>query len=348
MGSSQSSHELYDSYVESKFNDLSGKVVAITGTSPGSLGYHLAKAAVAKNAKCVLLLNRQSERAVKAEEDIKEGSSSETTVKTITTDLLSFASVREASAEVNKIAQENGGLDVLACNAGIMASADKRSDDGHDVQMQANQLSQYLLSKLCMKSLEQAASARGEARVVTHSSSARFNNSVDGMKDLESKYFQKCEAGSLGGDGQTAPWARYHQTKLANSAFAMALHDKLQEKGSKVKALSCDPGLSATNLQTSAEKGGMMLKALMFAAPLFGAPQSPADGSLDIGMCCFGPDSNSGDFYMPSRAFGAVGDPKKSISGGVPIKDGSETETVSEQNKKVVMEECEKLFGTIF
>jgi FlaA1/EpsC-like NDP-sugar epimerase len=68
MGSSHSSETLYDSYVESKFDDLTGKVVAITGTTSGSIGYHLAKAAVAKNAKCVILLNRQSDRSVKSEE----------------------------------------------------------------------------------------------------------------------------------------------------------------------------------------------------------------------------------------------------------------------------------------
>ena len=68
MGSSHSSEALYDSYVESKFDDLTGKVVAITGTTSGSIGYYLAKAAVAKNAKCVILLNRQSGRSVKSEE----------------------------------------------------------------------------------------------------------------------------------------------------------------------------------------------------------------------------------------------------------------------------------------
>ena len=68
MGSSHSSETLYDSYVESKFDDLTGKVVAITGTTSGSIGYYLAKAAVAKNAKCVILLNRQSDRSVKSEE----------------------------------------------------------------------------------------------------------------------------------------------------------------------------------------------------------------------------------------------------------------------------------------
>ena len=73
MGGSQSkvtSQKLYDSYIKdaTKLDDLSGKVVAITGTSPGSIGFYIAEAAVKKNAKLVLLLNRQSERSVKADQ----------------------------------------------------------------------------------------------------------------------------------------------------------------------------------------------------------------------------------------------------------------------------------------
>jgi len=257
--------ELFDSYIASdeKIGDLSGKVVAITGTTTGSLGYFVAKAAVAKNAKLVLLLNRQSDRSTKTEEDVKEGAPAGTTVKTVNIDLLSFDSVKQAAEEVNKIAAANGGLDVLCCNAGIMARMDERTQDGFDVQMQANQLSHYLLTKLCMSSLEDAASSRGEARAVFHSSSARKFG-----PDLDPKHFEKCEPGTLGGDNASmcmqamnmkeGPWTRYHQSKLANAAFAMALHDKLQEKGSKVKSLACEPGWSHSNLQLAAiENGGM-------------------------------------------------------------------------------------------
>lgn len=272
---------------------------------------------------------------------IKEGAGPGTTVLTITTDLLSFDSVRNAAAELNKIAQQNGGLDVLACNAGVMAMPDKRSSDGYDIQMQANQLSHYLLTKLCMESLESAAAARGEARVVYHSSSAR-----NGLpSDLDPKFFQICDAGSLGGDDKmTAPWERYHQSKLANSAFAMALHDKLTEKGSKVKAFACDPGAAATNLQSSAENSGCLFSAMMSCAAPMGYVQSPADGCLSIGVCCFGPEANSGDLYMPSKKGGMTGPPKKSVSGGELVVK-NESQTVSEVNKKLVLEECERVFG---
>lgn len=71
MGGTQSTvtdRKLYDSYVnDSKLSELSGKVVAISGTSPGSIGYYIAAAAAARNAKCILLLNRPSERSAKAE-----------------------------------------------------------------------------------------------------------------------------------------------------------------------------------------------------------------------------------------------------------------------------------------
>ena len=64
---------LFDSYVSSdKLGDLSGKVVAITGTSPSSIGYHLAEAAVRKGADRVILLNRRSTRSARAEEGERE------------------------------------------------------------------------------------------------------------------------------------------------------------------------------------------------------------------------------------------------------------------------------------
>lgn len=339
--------DLYDSYIASddKLSDLSGKVVAITGTTTGSLGYFVAKAAVAKKAKHVILLNRESSRSAKTETDVKEGASEGTTVQTIPIDLLSFDSVKKAAAEVNKVADKNGGLDVLCCNAGIMAMEDKRTDDGFDLQIQANQLSHYLLMKTVLPSLEKATESRKESRIVFHSSSARYG------KDLEAKYFEKCEPGTLGGDGASdfsqmmfgkgGSWTRYHQSKLANSAFIMALHDKLQEKGSKVKAISCEPGWAHSNLQTNAIKEGTMSNGFAKVGAYVG--HSAADGSLGCVMACFAPDANSGDFYMPDSMGGMRGAPFKSIVGGKPFK--TEKESLSEKNKKTIIESCEKAFG---
>ena len=54
-----------------------------------------------------------------------------------------------------------------------MALAAKATKDGYESQMQTNHLSHFLLTSLLLPSLEKAASASGEARIVNHSSGAR-------------------------------------------------------------------------------------------------------------------------------------------------------------------------------
>ena len=125
------------------------------------------------------------------------------------------------------VAQElDEGIDVLCCNAGIMAIHDEATKDGYDVQMQVNHLSHFLLAKELMPLLEKAAAKRHRARIITHSSSARFSPANMSGK-LAAKYFGK-NGGDLGGDGGWGRWMRYHQTKLANAVFAAELDRRLR------------------------------------------------------------------------------------------------------------------------
>lgn len=115
--------------------------------------------------------------------------------------------------------------------------------------MQVNHLSHFLLVKEIYPLLQKAEEVDGEARIVTHSSIARDSPRTR----LKAKYLGK-NGGNLGGNGNSmifggARWQRYHQTKLANVVFVRALHNKFQEKGSKIKAMSAHPGLAATSLQ---------------------------------------------------------------------------------------------------
>lgn len=346
MGSSQSkatSIALYNSYVNepTKLNDLSGKVVAITGTSPGSIGYYIAEAAVKKNASVVILLNRVSPRSAAAEISLKEVAGPNTTIETIPIDLLRLGSVTEASEKVNAIASKNGGLDVLACNAGIMAMDDDRTQDGFNLEVQADHLSHAKLTKECMESLKQASESRGEARVVFQSSSARFGTA------LESKYFKKCEPGTLGGNGAAGPWGRYHQAKLANSCFAMGLYDLLRETPSysKIKPVGCEPGYATTNLQNSSKNTGFFVQFMLNLSHWLGGSHSPPDGSLSASLACFGPNVEGGDFFLPGGRFNLAGAPVKSISMGKPLVKGKESETVNESNKRTVMEATLEAFG---
>ncbi|KAL9186210.1 hypothetical protein ACHAXT_005448 [Thalassiosira profunda] len=345
------SEELYDSYLadEALLPSLAGKAVAITGTTSG-LGFALARCAVVKGASLVLLLNRSSERATKSEADLKgylkDGAG--TVVKTIDCDLMKLESVRKAAEKVNE-AVKSGGLHVLCLNAGIMAFDDDRTGDGFEVQMQTNMLSHFLLTSLVYPSVKKAAEKDGEARIVSHSSSAR-----EMVKGLEAKYFEKSDANTLGGQsawfisqmfGKEGPWKRYGQTKLANSAFAMALHVKLKESGSKVKSLACEPGFSVTELQNTKGMAGVM-GTLMKVTP----KQSAADGSLNACMACFSPKAESGDLYAPKK--GLTGKPVKTVAGGVRQKTGwigaTDKTTCDPTQQKLVWEACEKALGIEF
>lgn len=232
---------------------------------------------------------------------------------------------------------------MLANNAGVMAFRDTRTKDGYEVQMQTNHLSHVLLSSLLMPELEMAGESRGEARIAFHSSSARDLPA----RNLKPAHFQKCEPGTLGGDdisttwefisGFEGPWGRYHQTKLANVAFAMALHERLQERNSKVKVTAADPGLAASNLQVRSVSDGLMSTG--FANFIFSnnRGQSAGDGACPIILCCFGAETDSGDFYHPVNH--SKGEPFKSISRGVPVKRGGERLATSQVNKDIAWNE---------
>ena len=94
---------------------------------------------------------------------------------------------------------------------------DRVTGDGYEQQMQTNHLSHFLLSSLLMPCLEGAASTRGQARIVSHSSGARHGS------PLNAKFMARGESGSFGGGGFKGGFERYHQTKLANVVFTEAL-----------------------------------------------------------------------------------------------------------------------------
>jgi NAD(P)-dependent dehydrogenase (short-subunit alcohol dehydrogenase family) len=205
--------------LENHTQDMTGKVVIITGTTSGT-GYVCAKE-VAKKGATVVLLNRKSERAENAFQQLKT-ELPDGKFDLIICDLQSFESVRNA-AESIKTKYEV--VDVLVNNAGVMALPDQATPDGYDVQMQTNVLSHFLLTKELFPLLKKS----DEGRIVNHSSMARLG------PPLASEYFEK-KGGDLGGDGTEEEnfsfrgprWMRYHQTKLANAAFTYGLKNKLE------------------------------------------------------------------------------------------------------------------------
>ena len=267
--------KLYDGLVES-LPSLEGKVVAVTGCTTGT-GYYYAMAAARKGAT-VVMLNRESERAHAATKSLREAVPDGKFDDSIACDLMSFGSVKAATGKL--ATAYDIGIDVLCCNAGIMAFPDDATEDGFDVQMQTNHLSHFLLCALLFPLLEAAAARTGDARIVNHSSIAR-----QGIK-LEDKYFGM-NGGDLGGNGASmffggARWVRYAQTKLANAVFTHVLQRKLTAKDSKVKAVCAAPGLANTQLQPHTLAMGGMQTGCCGNYWIMSMAQSAADGAQGI------------------------------------------------------------------
>ncbi|MCB1145312.1 MAG: SDR family NAD(P)-dependent oxidoreductase [Leptospiraceae bacterium] len=311
---------IYFNEFKATLPSMQGKTVVITGTTSGT--GNVAAHTVAHLGAKVILLNRKSERSEKAYQEIKSAFPKAEIVN-IECDLQSFASVREAAKAVIRTCPE--GVNVLTNNAGVMALKDEATKDGFDVQMQTNHLSHFLLTKELFSSLTKAADSAGEARIVNHSSIARMNP----KKILLTKYLEK-RGGNLGGDSASmlfggARWLRYNQTKLANCAFTAALHHKLQNAGSKIKALVAHPGLSNTGLQVTTVKDGGM--GGFFTDLFMGFGQSPEDGTMGLLSCMCKSDAQSGEFYGPGK--GVMAMKGKAIAFGLePFYDNEETRSM--------------------
>ena len=319
QASSKKSTKLYDAFVE-ELPSLEGKTIVITGTTTGT-GNIAAHTFVKKGATNVILLNRPSERAKKVQSEIAAEAGNKTNVEHVDCDLQDLDSVRKA---VETIQEKYEEIDILCCNAGIMATEDTATKQGYDTQMQTNQLSHFLLVKELYPLLKKAQELRGKAVVAMHSSDLRKS----AKKGMDAKYMGK-NGGDLGGNDTAMPkganWARYYQSKLANTCFAVELGEKFGDSG--LIATAAAPGVAATGLQ---KNSGSMTGDEAFIRYL---AQSAEDGAMPIIAACVLVKAN-GEFW----------DPKWGLFGKA-TKKKYHKQDLNENNRKIVWEGCEEAVG---
>lgn len=262
--------------------DQTGRVAVVTGAN-GGLGFETTRQLARAGAK-VVMAARNIEKADAARQDILAGAP-DAQLEIVTLDLGSLASVEQAAAA---ILDGHPQIDLLINNAGVMATPERQTTDGFELQLGTNHLGHFVLTARLLPALL----AAPQSRVVTVTSTARhFGRPIDPANPHLA--------------GRYDPWRAYGQSKLANLHFAVELHYRLAEAGSNVASLAAHPGLSETNLQAASarEAGGITQRASHVAARFTG--MSPAHGARPQLRAATDPGARSGQLYAPR--FGNAG-----------------------------------------
>ena len=141
-------------------------------------------------------------------------------------DLAEPASVR---ACIEQVKGRGSALDVIICNAGIMAPPRLEQAYGYELQFFTNHVGHFMLVTGLLPLLAE------NGRVVIVSSDAHRRTPRGGI-----------ELDNLSGARGYNPWRAYGQSKLANLLFARELKNRLPRPGQRANALH--PGVISTNL----------------------------------------------------------------------------------------------------
>jgi NAD(P)-dependent dehydrogenase (short-subunit alcohol dehydrogenase family) len=205
--------------------DLTGKRAVVTGASSG-IGQETARAAAGAGAEVILAVRDTAAGQRAAAEITAAGGGS---VRVARLDLADRASVTEFTAAWS------GPLHILVNNAGIMATPERRTPEGWELQFATNHLGHFALANGLEGALKQGAlkqgAAAGGARVVVVSSVGHVNGEVlfDDVNFERHPY---------------NPWAAYSQSKTANVLFAVEAARRWAADGIAVNALN--PGRIAS------------------------------------------------------------------------------------------------------
>src|SRR5882757_2866951 len=184
---------------QTKISSQSGRTAVVTGAT-GGLGYETALA-LAKAGAEVVLTGRDDRKGASAIEKIgREAAAAKVSYQHL--DLASLASVADFAQRMHT----RDCLDLLICNAGVMALPRRQSTaDGFEMQFATNYLGHFALTARLLPLLRRASSPG----VVSVSSLAHRTGLID--------------FGDLQGARVYSPWKAYGQSKLATLMFALEL-----------------------------------------------------------------------------------------------------------------------------
>lgn len=199
--------------------DLTGKTIVVTGANSG-LGLETMRVLAMRGAH-VIGTGRTMEKAQKACDSV-EGK--------CTPAVLELGDLQSVKACAESIIEMGKPIDVLICNAGIMALPENQQINGIEKQFYVNHIGHFLFTNMLIEQVR----AAPEGRVVILSSSGHDSAPESGI-----------EFDNLSGERDYSPFKQYGQSKLANALFSKELARR--QKG-VLTSNSIHPGVINTNL----------------------------------------------------------------------------------------------------
>lgn len=208
-------------WTASNLTDQSGKVAVVTGANSG-LGKVTATELARAGARVILACrNVEAGKAAAAE---MPGD-----VQVSALDLADLNSVKSFAETVD------GPVDLLINNAGVMATPQRKTAQGFELQFGTNHLGHFALVGQLLNRLKAAPAPR----VVVLSSNAHKAGKIN-LDDLQSEQ-------------KYSRWGAYGQSKLANLMYAYEFARRATAANSPILVTAAHPGYAATSLQNKTE-----------------------------------------------------------------------------------------------
>ncbi|CAG8974863.1 hypothetical protein HYALB_00000478 [Hymenoscyphus albidus] len=215
-----------------KAPDLAGKVIFITGGTAG-IGAETLRQLSKQNPAHIFFTGRDSERASTLIQVVNQ-LAPKTQLTFLECDHGSLSTVKSAA---ERFIAASTRLDILICNAGIMAEPTGLTKDRYEVQFGVNHMAHALFMKKLLPTLQQTAGEPdADVRILLLTSISFRFHPTGGICFDELKTTQDL--------GVTGAWLRYGQSKLANAVYARELDRRFPE----ILSISIHPGIVKTNL----------------------------------------------------------------------------------------------------
>ncbi|OJD32198.1 short-chain dehydrogenase reductase family [Diplodia corticola] len=213
--------------------DLSGKVIFITGGTSG-LGTESVMQLAQHHPRAIYFSGRNSKSAEKVIETVQASTPDAPPLHFVQCDLASLQSV---AAAAQRFLDQSDRLDILMCNAGIMAVPSGLTSDGYEVQFGTNHVGHALLIKKLLPLLDATSrQPNADVRIVLLTSLGFVMHPRGGIAFKGLKTVQDFAV--------FGPFVRYGQSKLANLLYAR----ELARRYPHITTLAIHPGVVSTGI----------------------------------------------------------------------------------------------------